>query len=257
MTITLNCISEKLLSSISFSSFSGNSTVSLIGACFFISTFWLSLCVCFYVLDRIAMASSLPEVELLGPNDTVSLIFWVGYSRDVPCVDFVVPPVVIGTWLLLAHSCVGSTLRLPDYEVQLWPHLASYYTGDRQSSCSQCCQLGRIPTSPSTWSQTKTLRQWLCEILNYFLVLHFLYYYLYCEYPSHCCWCWCCHCCCWCAQPWETLLPLALPHLPTAQCTVDPGLELAWPCFLWAVPNFWVRPSITQDPVSLSLHPFP
>lgn len=54
ITITWNSLSDKLLASISFSSFSGDSSFSFIWGCFFVSPFLLSLFIV-YVLDQTAM----------------------------------------------------------------------------------------------------------------------------------------------------------------------------------------------------------
>ena len=37
-----------------------------------------------------------------------SLIFWSGCSRDVPCVDFVDPPIIFESWFLFIHSLMGT-----------------------------------------------------------------------------------------------------------------------------------------------------
>ena len=53
-------------------------------------------------------------------SGAVSLISWVRHSRNVPWLIYVGSPVVIGSWLLFASSCVGTTLRLTDWEAQPW-----------------------------------------------------------------------------------------------------------------------------------------
>ena len=72
------------------------------------------------------MTSSFHGVALcsrcfVGPSDIDSLITWVGCSKNVPCVGYVDPFVVIESWLLLAYSCVGSTFSLDECEAQPWP----------------------------------------------------------------------------------------------------------------------------------------
>ena len=79
LTITLNSMSDKLLASNSFSSFSRNFFCCFIWGLFFVSPFRLSLCVFFYVLDKSSMTPSLCEVALCSrypvrPNILVSLV---------------------------------------------------------------------------------------------------------------------------------------------------------------------------------------
>ena len=88
ITIILNSVSSQLLASISFSSFSRGSSVLSFGACFFLSPFWLPLCVCSYVLCRSAMTPRLCEVALcsrcpVACSGAVPLFTWPGCSRNV------------------------------------------------------------------------------------------------------------------------------------------------------------------------------
>ena len=95
--------------------------------------FWLPLCVCFCVLGRSVVSPSLGRVALcsrcpMGHNRAVSLIMLVEWSRSVPCVAYVIPPIVVESWLLLAHIWVGLTLRMAGCED--WPQqYMSYYAG--------------------------------------------------------------------------------------------------------------------------------
>ena len=114
ITITMTSISYKLHCAISFGPFFLEiSPVLSYGACFFVAPFWLPLCVCFYVLGRSAMTPSLCAIALcsrcpVGSSDSVSLITWAGCSRNVCCVGYEDPPIIIEFWLLLAsHLCVG------------------------------------------------------------------------------------------------------------------------------------------------------
>ena len=130
--ISLNSVSCKLLASISFSSPSGDFSCLFIWACFFDSLFRLPLWVCFYVLGRSAMASSLSRMAFrircpAGSSGAVSLITWDGCSRHVPCVSYVGTPFVIESWLPLAHLCLRLLLRLADCENQ------------PQQWCVRCC----------------------------------------------------------------------------------------------------------------------
>ena len=50
--ITLNSLSDKLFTSISFSVLLENFLVLSFGACFFVFAFWPPLCISFYVLGR-------------------------------------------------------------------------------------------------------------------------------------------------------------------------------------------------------------
>ena len=65
---------------------------------FFASPILAAVCVCFYVLGRSAMTPGLGRVPLystMGINGPVSLIILAGCFRDVPCVGYVDPLVVI------------------------------------------------------------------------------------------------------------------------------------------------------------------
>ena len=73
----LNSLSGRLLASISFSFFPGEFSCSFIWDLFFVFSFWLLACVCFYVLNRAATSPSLGRVALcikcpVGPSGTVS-----------------------------------------------------------------------------------------------------------------------------------------------------------------------------------------
>ena len=57
----------------------------------------------------------------VGSSGAVPSITWAGCCRNVPCVGYVCPSIVIESPLLLACLCMGSTLRLPDWEAQLQP----------------------------------------------------------------------------------------------------------------------------------------
>ena len=61
-------------------------------------------------------------------NGAVSLITWAGCSKNVPCVDYVGLPVVVGSWLLLSPLWVSLTLRLVDCEAQTQAHHANCCT---------------------------------------------------------------------------------------------------------------------------------
>ena len=89
--------------------------------CFCIFPFWLPFCVYFYILDRSAVTPSLCGVALcnrcpVGVSGAISLIIWAGCSRNVPYVGYMDHPVVTESWMLLAHLCLGSILRLANCE---------------------------------------------------------------------------------------------------------------------------------------------
>ena len=105
--IVLNSICGRLLASISLSSFSENFFSYFIWGMFFISLFWLPLCICFCVLGTSAMSPSLGRVALcnscpVAPSKTDSLISRARWPRSVFCVSYVCSPGV-EPWLLLAH----------------------------------------------------------------------------------------------------------------------------------------------------------
>ena len=84
-------MSDNLLASISVSSFSGDFFCFFIWGMFLCHPFWLLLCVCFCVSGRSAMTPSLGRVVLcstcpVGSSDAVSLITWIGRSKNIPCV---------------------------------------------------------------------------------------------------------------------------------------------------------------------------
>ena len=58
ITSVLNSASNRLLSSISFSSFSGVWILPSCGPYFFVSSFWQPPCVCFYILGRATLTVS-------------------------------------------------------------------------------------------------------------------------------------------------------------------------------------------------------
>ena len=151
ITITLNSLSDKLLASISFSSFFLESSPILsFGACFFVSSFWLSLCVCFYVLDRSAMTSRLGRVALYIVGVLWDLV--AQSSHHLSWVPWECPLcglcVVIESWLLLARLCVGSTLRLTDCEAQPRPSRASCCADHRKKNL---LQQDLVPAKASLW----------------------------------------------------------------------------------------------------------
>ena len=129
ITIFWNSVFDKLLASVSFTSFSGDFCsftwgVSLcLPICGFVSHCIVGKYVMFPSPGRVASCSRCP----VGPRDTVSLITCAGYSRKVSCVGCVSPPVVIESWLLLAHSCLRLSLKLADRED--WP----------RPYCTSCC----------------------------------------------------------------------------------------------------------------------
>ena len=88
ITSILNYVSGRLLASILFSSFSGILSYSFIWTCFFVCTFRLPPCVCFYVLDRAAMSPGFGRVILysrcsMGPSCALSVATSAGYFRDI------------------------------------------------------------------------------------------------------------------------------------------------------------------------------
>ena len=62
ITSVLNSVSNRLLISILFSSFSGFWSALSFGPYFFVSSFWQSACVCFYVLGRAALTPCLSSM---------------------------------------------------------------------------------------------------------------------------------------------------------------------------------------------------
>ena len=106
ITSVLNSASCSLLVSILFNSFLEFCSVLSFGPCYFVSSFWQPLCVCFYVFGR---AATSPR---RGSSGTASSITQAGYSRYTHCVGCVYPAVVVEHWFLLAHPrsvfCPGS-----------------------------------------------------------------------------------------------------------------------------------------------------
>ena len=97
-------------------------------------------------LGRVALCSRCP----VGPSGTVSLFTWAGGTGNVPFVGYMTPPVVVEFWLLLAHSCVGLTLRLAGCEDWSWPQCLSCCAGadhTKQNSLQQ----GLLPAKISLW----------------------------------------------------------------------------------------------------------
>lgn len=132
--ITLNSYLINCLSPFHLSHLVENPLVPSFGACFFVSAFYLPLCVCFYVLSRSVMTPCFGRVALcsqwlMGPSGVDSLIAWAGYSKNVPCACYVGPPVIIQSWLLLIHLCVGSMHRLAGSEAQPTIQQENYYAG--------------------------------------------------------------------------------------------------------------------------------
>ena len=102
ITNVLNAASEKLLISISFSSFSGVWSDLSFGHV----AFWQLPCVCFYVLGRAALTPCLGSVAyysrcLVG---TASPITQAGYSRYALYVGWVHLPLVVEPWWLLVDQ---------------------------------------------------------------------------------------------------------------------------------------------------------
>ena len=105
------------------------------GTCFFVFSVWLLPCfVSMYKVDLLCFAvlAELPCVLgiLWGPV-AVSLATGTRWSRDVPCVPYVCPPVVFESWLLLTHQWVGVILRQTVCEDQPWlKQMSSYVEAD-------------------------------------------------------------------------------------------------------------------------------
>lgn len=113
-----------------------------IGTYFFVSSFWLLCCVCFYVLSRSAIFFSLDRVALcsgcpLGPSDIVSLFTWSGYSRGVLYVGCMCLPAVVDPWFLLACQWMGLPLRLT--AVKIGPNHSLWAAVCRLAPWSSIC----------------------------------------------------------------------------------------------------------------------
>ena len=80
-------------------------------------------------------------ISLVGPSGAVYLITWTGGCKNVPCVDYVDPPVVIVSYLLLAHLCMRLTLRLADCEDQSMRCCAGAEITSAMSCTCQNCPL--------------------------------------------------------------------------------------------------------------------
>ena len=70
-----------------------------------VSLFWLSLCVCFYILDRYATFPCLSILALccrcpVRPSGAAFPVTWAGHSRGSHCVHWIFPPVLAELWLL-------------------------------------------------------------------------------------------------------------------------------------------------------------
>ena len=149
-----------------------SSSVLSFEICFFFSPFCLSLCDCFYVLNRSAMTPRLGGAALcskclVGPSGAVSLITWAGCSRNVPCVSHrghhvgsflmaflitfilfwfnlnciffhdnlvLLHPPPPNNWFLITvvHLWDSSALGLVDCGAQPWPCYANCSTGTGQ-----------------------------------------------------------------------------------------------------------------------------
>ena len=101
----LNFTSDRLLVSILLSSFSGVLFCSFIWDMFFVSSFWQFPCVCFYVLGRAAMSSSLGQVALcsrfpIGPRGAALPTLW---SRS--CFSRVIMPTESAPWVCHSWRC--------------------------------------------------------------------------------------------------------------------------------------------------------
>ena len=110
----VNSISGLLFASISFNYFSEDFSFSFICGMFLFLSIWLPLCVCFCVLGRSAMSSSLCRMALcirclMGPSGAV--------SRNVLCVYSYY------RWILIAVCpCVGGSILRLAYSED-WPQL--------------------------------------------------------------------------------------------------------------------------------------
>ena len=91
------------------------------------ASFYLFLCI-----SRLAMTPSLCRVTLfskcpVGPSGTVSTIAWSGYSRSVPCVCYVSPPVVLSLdcfWAICVWGQPSAWLAVKNDKLLCkgWPH---------------------------------------------------------------------------------------------------------------------------------------
>lgn len=84
---------------------------------------WLPLCVCIYELGIYSMSLSLVRLALFSRclvwlSDAVVIIIWTRSSRNVPCVGFVNPLIVVESWFVLDCLWVGLTFKLTDFEYQ-------------------------------------------------------------------------------------------------------------------------------------------
>ena len=137
MTITLNSYVEDCLSPFCLALFLRFCFILSFGTYSFISSFFLTLCVCFYVLGRSAISPCLERVALcrrypLGFSSMVSL----EYSRSILCVGCVCLLVVAycGRAALWGWSLVSLALRpscncYKSFYVQGWALLWSHFGG--------------------------------------------------------------------------------------------------------------------------------
>lgn len=97
---------------------------SLFGDILFVFSFWLTLCVCLYILVRLAMSTGLGRVALcsrlfVGPNSIVSQVT-CRCPRGIPCMSCICPALVIEPWLLLQCQWEGLIRRLTGCEKWPW-----------------------------------------------------------------------------------------------------------------------------------------
>lgn len=95
ITITLNCISDRLLAFISFNYFSADFFCPFNWNFIFVLFIVLYYCTYFSVLKSSTMTPSICGVPLcsryfVGPNGVVSLLSLAGWSRNISCVGFLV-----------------------------------------------------------------------------------------------------------------------------------------------------------------------
>ena len=123
------------------------------GACFF--AHFGCLFVCFYVLGRSAMTPSLGRMCQVSCGTQVHSILghlsWV--FQECPLCELCGPSYCNWVWLLLAHSCVGSALRLANCEDQPWPqHMSCCASADHMKH--NLPQLDLISAKISLWYDT-------------------------------------------------------------------------------------------------------
>ena len=148
INIVLSAVSCMLLSYISLNSFWGDFSCFFLGTYFFVSPFWLPLCICFCLLFRSAMSPSHGRVSScsqypVGPGCSVYLITWAGYSK-CPLWGNVSPPVVVESQSLLACSWVGLTISLTGGKNWSWPY-CKHWSHEVESAPSGFLCLLRSP----------------------------------------------------------------------------------------------------------------